>query len=826
MKKYVLSMALASLAVGTILAGDPRMPRDPKARPITQNVKVIRKGTLPATSSSASRSLRSLDKAELSTAGNLYTVLNSGCNQIITDDATNAAVFIHRSDVSPATCCGGSNIAQYRYDISRDGGQVWTPNLGVLNPLANNTDYSSRYPQAAFYKPTGATSIDSMYMAYTGTWHNGATNAIWYGEAHGVAQLSDNHATYKSSRDTINGGNLTAGFSFVQGAPGKYFSLNYDFHDQGNNIYDIGGLILIRGVWVDSLKNVSWSNQKIAMNVAKAKDASGNDQSSLLNTATIAFDPTGQYGWIIFKSDMEEDDYHVMRLYAMKSDDYGDTWSAPQEIKMNEIQGMMEDPYVESNGTAIPVQKSIEGDIDIAVDYQGQVHIGAIVYWVDSTNASYDTYIPSAGLYMYDIYHTGTSGCEWKSHFFHEVYALTGEYTVASGSDAAVDEGNRMQSSRTEDGKKIFFFWNDTDSSLAASQTSSTNNVSPNLFGVGINLDNQKVTDMINFTAGDDKFGGQVGSTTPEGEFGGSLFPVVSVSTFTKSNYYNVPVVLTQPDYRNTGSNKLGGNPAKFFICKNIDFPFSGFTKNFDNVIPDLSLIGPDTMYILVGTAYTDSGVVASKCGTTLPTPTYGSNVNKDSVGVYTVTYSVTDNSNNTATVTRTVIVSSSPVAIIRYKQNWGNNFIFRDSSLYFPTSRRWTWGDNTGKTNVTIFNKTYSTAGTKMVTLEVSNQFGTDRDTVYVNVALGIEDEAFAGSVSVSPNPSKGTFVITAPEDQPLEVTAYDVTGKAVTAKTPLTKSNGNGYIVDLNALSTGLYLLKIENGKSMTVKQISIIK
>ncbi|MFN8276004.1 MAG: DUF5011 domain-containing protein [Chitinophagales bacterium] len=824
MKKTVLSLALASFAVGTILAGEPVFTGfKSKAinAPAVVKKPLVLPGTIPA--ADASRGARALDKIDLSTAGNLYTVLNSACNQIYASDSLNSVVFIHRSDIPPATCCPGSNIAQYRFDISKNGGTSWTSNIGTLNPAANNTDYSSRYPQTSIYRAPGVTNVDSAYMAYSGTWHNGAANAIWYGEAHGAAQLSGNPATFKSRRDTLNNGNIVPGYSFTQGASGKFFNLNYDYRDLGNNISWIGGIIMQRGVWVDSLKDVQWSSQIIPMQFDSFFDANGAFQGSVVGSPVVAFDPTGQKGWLVFKADMNHDQRHLESLWFMQSSDYGDTWSAPAEIDLSAVSGMFDLPLFSVNGVDVGAGHTLQGDIDIAVDYNGDVHIGCIVAVGDTADAQY-SYYPGQGMFAYDIYSSGTTSC-WKGHLFRRVFAVQGQYTVAQGTDAAVNEGNRFQAAHTEDGKRIFFFWNDTDSALVAAQSSTTNNVSPNLYGVGVDVTTKKTTTFYNFTVGDPEFGGQDNSHS-EGTVGGSLFPVVSTTAFTRTNSYNVPVVLTQPDYNNTGSNKLGGNPAKFFYCRNIDFPQSAFTINLDNSKPTLTLIGADTVYARVNNVYTDSGAVAFKCGEVLPSPTYSGNVNKDSIGQYLVTWTVQDANGNQAQVTRVVIISDVPVARIWYRQNWGNNFQFRDSSLNFPTARTWKWGDGTGKTGVTVFTKSYNAAGQKMVTLAVSNQFGADNDTVYVNVALGIEDPEFANAVRVAPIPSSGVFFVEAPEEAELSVTVYDVAGKAVATKMAGVKSSANNTRFDLGFLSNGAYLLKVESGKLMTVKPITIVK
>jgi PKD repeat protein len=92
----------------------------------------------------------------------------------------------------------------------------------------------------------------------------------------------------------------------------------------------------------------------------------------------------------------------------------------------------------------------------------------------------------------------------------------------------------------------------------------------------------------------------------------------------------------------------------------------------YDNVAPVLSLIGKQTQYVPVNTAYTDSGA-DPKDNYYTPTElrpliqTKGS-VDMSKLGTYTITYSLTDPSGNSATpVTRTVNVvdTSAPVLVL-----------------------------------------------------------------------------------------------------------------------------------------------------------------
>ena len=82
--------------------------------------------------------------------------------------------------------------------------------------------------------------------------------------------------------------------------------------------------------------------------------------------------------------------------------------------------------------------------------------------------------------------------------------------------------------------------------------------------------------------------------------------------------------------------------------------------KKDDITSPTITLVGDSEKTITLGTAYTDEGATANddRDGDLTTKVTVDvSAVNKDKAGVYTVTYSVTDEAGNEGTAERTVVV-------------------------------------------------------------------------------------------------------------------------------------------------------------------------
>jgi PKD repeat protein len=829
MKKLFL-LSFASVLSSFLIAGSGlpgQMKQSTRFLPGSRSASSFTSNNRPKAASRAG----SLQKVMVGSAGNLLTVLNSASHCIHADSVLNTVLFVHRNDQTAACCNTGlTNVAQYRYDWSKDGGATWATNVGPVNPTADNVTICGRYPQAMIERDAAQNVADSTYFIYDGTWHDGGTPiSVWQGNYYGVGQLGGPSSTYTEARDVVNNAEVEIFESLTRGTQYHYFNITRAYIQTSTTTDSIYGLVLGRGIYDPTTHATTWTSQVIPFSSAHFYDANGAPVGNAVLDPTIAFDPTGQYGWILFMADLVEDGNYVLQPQLMHSTDFGATWGPIETLDLETMPGMFT-----NNVTTAGTVKSIMGDAQIAVDSAGNPHVIAIVDQADATQNTYSFY-PLAVNVLYDIYRNPSiAGCNWQANFLAQVFGYSGTYTVASGADAAVSEGNRVQVARTDDGKKIFAFWNDSDSSVVSALTASDNtNPSPNLFGVGIDMTVRKVTDIKNFTAGDSLFGGTTVNSA-QGALHGSLFPAISQNVLPKTGgVFNIPAILTEPDYRAALSLKTSGNPARFYYCQNINFTQSDFVNKFDNAPPTLIVGGGDTVWVRKGQPYTPPTASASDCQYGVITPTYTSDVhtdanhNTDSVGVFHSVWTATNPDNNSSTHTQTVIVADVPIAHITYVKYTGKQFAFQDSSENLPTNHVWTWGDGSSNNfNVTRFVKTYTSSGQKMVTLTVSNQFGTDKDTAYVNVTIGINDPEFAKTVNVYPNPSKGVVTVEMPSDinDGAVVTVYNSLGEVATE--PITIAS-NKTVLNLNHLSSGVYLMKVESASGkIAIKELSINK
>lgn len=772
-----------------------------------------------------------LQKVKIGSAGNLLTVLNANTRCIVADSVINTVLFIHRNDQS-APCCntGNNNVGQYRFDWSKDGGNTWILNQGVLNPLNDNgaPGINGRYPQAMLERQSWQTNPDSTWFIYDGTWHDGNTPiSVWQGNYYGAAQLGGGQSTYSEYRDVVNNAEVEIFQSLTRGAPHTYWNITRAYLQTSTTTDSVYGFVVEKGVYDTITHRTTWTNRVIPVNAGLFYDANNLPIGQAITNGTIAFDPTGQKGWILFQADLTEDDHHVLQPQVLSTTDGGATWSAIETLDLDNMPGMFN-----NNVTTTGTVKTFLGDAQITVDSAGNPHILAIVGQGDSTSAQYSFY-PLALHALYDIYRNpSVPGCNWQGNILAQVFSYSADYTQTLGSDAAVNEGNRVQVTRSDDGTKIFATWTDTDSSIVFTLTDPNNtNTSPNVFGVGIDMTTRKVTDIKNFTEGDSLFGGQTVNAAA-GALNGALFHAASYNPLHKTNGdWNLPLTLTNPDYRAAVGSKSSGNPAQFYYCQNLNFSQADFINKFDNAPPTLIVNGPDTVYVQKGHPYTRPAATASDCHYGVINPVYTNNIpvdgnnNTDSIGVFAATWTATNPENNSTSFTQVVIVADVPIAHITYQKLTGALFHFKDSSENLPKTHVWSWGDGTSNPfNVTSVNKTYSSNGTKMVVLTVSNNYGTDKDTAFVLVTIGINDPEFEKSISVYPNPSAGEVNIEMPSNVNDEAvaTVFNTLGEVAAEATPL---KGNKTTLNLNSLADGVYTLQIRTASGRNaIKQISI--
>jgi len=786
-----------------------------------------------------------LNSIMVGSAGNLLTVTNFNCNQLsgLNTGPIDLVSFIHRTDptVSPT-----GNIAQYSYDFSKDGGNTWNNNVGPFtvgqNIDNNGTDPHGRFPQGGIFNVAGNTNPDSAYEVYSGTWHNApvnATSGTWMGQMRGRGQFTGDSSTFNVHVDTINNGATDIASGFCQGAPGVFWAVNEDwtgtFSTSSNDI--TRGIIVEKGVWNPNTRDIDWTAQEIYQQFDSF--TSNSVTISAAQSFDIAFDPTGQYGWISCLGDISNNPVDsVNHPIFWRTTDGGNTWSAPIQIALDSLPGVVSalnlvtiyqgpPPGNAPTGLATTGVPTTAFEAKLAVDYLGNPHLFTTV-----GNGEAYSILSGAGYTAYDITLNPANSCTptyngWAAIFVDSIQTLRGN----SSTDATpLTEDNRPLVSRSADGTKLFFFWSASDVTF----TQADNNEYPNLFVRGFDIVHSTSTVTTNLTQGDTKWGGPTtaypnGGNIQGGSLQGAFYSTVApVAIPYQSTGWTIPLVLTQIDY--TAGAGSSSDPAQFWYINNINFSPFDFVNGISATI---TLNGADTVYVPVNTSYTDLGATLAYLDTAcshsgvLHIVTNSSSLNDTVPGTYYVSYSAEDSVGNIyATTSRVVIVTSAPKANFSAIVSANFGVQFNDLSLYNPTSWAWTFGDGGSDVVQNPFH-TYTAEGSYNVCLTATNAYGSSApycDTVVVT-NVGIKQIDFASTINMFPNPTSGKVSITLNGNATPDFTisVYNVLGEEVV---PVSEYKAGTTNVEMNvsSLSSGVYMVKIQSNQGSSVKRLTV--
>lgn len=552
------------------------------------------------------RGSRNVTTVPIGTSGNLYTILSGEVNRVTVNNALNTVVFIHRSD---PTVYPASNVGQFRYDVSYDGGTTWELNYGVLNPKGNQQTQAGRYPNVAIYNPVGNTDSDSAYLAYLGSWLPFDAGGSWDGHFAGVARLDNDTLTWTEDVYTPNNGDINIVGGLCNGTPGVFWATNWE--NLSNTDFDPTAFLIFKGVWNPNKNDIDWVQHKRIV-PSFDLDFDGTAQATALN---VSFDPTGQYGWVAFLGDVTAGGDNVLAPVFYKTTDGGDNWSGPIALDLSTFNNVV-------NGLSVNPTPQTAFDFDIVVDTYGSPHVLVVI------GSSGNDYAIStgtgAGLKIYDVTYipSAANDCKWQAIFIGDVETFRGDIT------ADVSEDNRPQCSLSPDGKKVFYGWLDSDPTV----TGGTNAL-PNFKTRALDVTTGLATALVNRTDTDPIWSG--------GALFASCSPVAQVS----GNTYRVPTVFTELNA--SGSD---ADPAKFHYVQNVQFLESDFTV--DVFPPVISLTGTSPVTVVVNTPYVDPGATANDNldgNITGNVVVNTSNVNTAAVGSYVVTYNVNDAAGNSA---------------------------------------------------------------------------------------------------------------------------------------------------------------------------------
>ncbi|MEM6342882.1 MAG: T9SS type A sorting domain-containing protein [Bacteroidota bacterium] len=569
-----------------------------------------------------------------------------------------SVAFIYRHNVD---VCGGvqpTDNGRYRYSISTDGGQSWDVGGGVTvsdgnaAPAAHcfgkgeiNPTYTrfSRYPNMAmFLDPTAAnpTTAD-LNLVYVGPVLLGSSG--WDGHVAGSVSDAAGTPVVEQEVYVYQSGDQYLPASLIERVPGEFWYVANTGNDaQGNNIN------VNKGIWDPTTKEVAWST--VTTIVPNHFIFDGGTVNGIPH---IAFSPDGQTGYIAHPGDLVGKEDTTISPIFYESLDGGNTWtngfefdmSTCSELRDSLLSQLTVDSVSPTQIDTVPFltgKASIVFDFELTVDAKGNPHYFTYVsgasspFNPDGSAAGYFFY-PGIITFMYDI--TKDAFGDWNMMYIasQSTYdASFGDFSGGTGSEW-VTSGPKAELSRSEDGNYVFYSWVDSDTTLPTyspqadpnTPGSQETNTSPELQTRAYDVLNNKLTDIVDRTAGDANFGTR------------AILPRPSYTALEDGNTLTVPTVIMDLV---PGTSTL--NPVSYVYISDVswdkttDFTIDPFfcynckENPFSNSVTELK---PDCGVSDGSLSVTTGGGIAPYT-ITWSTGATGTSVNNLAAGLYSVT--------------------------------------------------------------------------------------------------------------------------------------------------------------------------------------------
>ncbi len=444
------------------------------------NTSTIVNNTLPRPSVKGTADITIVN---LGGASNAYGLYNGGRTAIWADPNINSVAFFHRMLIPP----GSGYIA---HDLSLDGGNIWTVNNQFYNPTVA-PGANARYPQGVLVNPVGNTDPNNAYAVNVNPILDGSngTAGSWGGLGAAFTKLDGTGAAQQSWPSTPPFRNNVPDAMTVNPVTGEVFVVEPSLIGGLGNQY-VDTLVITRGNIAGDA--ITWEQELLYAPVVSYG-------TSVADTR-IAFAPDGQTGYIMTLSDNGEDGFATGLAYypiLYKTTDGGNTWSDAITVPLGGPDGMngivngllTDDQIAELFEEPLPARDEIAYTTaftsDFAVDYNGNPVISVVIGVAASDPYSI---VSAAGFFAsYNILSLD-GGQSWLAQ------KLGANLKTFRGEWGEIAEDNRSQLTTSYDGRYMFFSWLDTDFE------GQVDNIQPDIFCVGWDVENNLYTDVVNVT--------------------------------------------------------------------------------------------------------------------------------------------------------------------------------------------------------------------------------------------------------------------------------------------------------------------------------------
>ena len=435
-----------------------------------------------------------ITRIPIGSSPNLFTALVAESNCLTANQQINTVAFTRRKNSE-----GPGNTGYIQVSVSTDGGSAWDTTRSVIS----DETHLCRYPSGTLYNPPGNTTANQAFHVGSGPWHPGAN---WQGNFF-ASQRLDGQFRDSLIQDNTNPGQKQdfARIGFQASDNGKVYVMGAEYIDANATTAAgqgfIGG-VLNTGTFDAPNNKFNWST-RLFKHPATVDPTDGS--RNIYSTTHTAWSQDGNTGYIVMAGQDSIHPEYGFGPIVYKSTDAGQTWTHMTNTDFRNVENIGSRLRDNNQGTKSPLFTAAQG-WDVTVDYQNNLHIATAIR--AGSTASVDSVFyswTSQKSILFDVFTTsnGWDAIVLDTLQTDSVSAGSSYWTASTGNDVW---DARLQISRSTDGKRLFYGWMDTD----VATWGGTENLFPDLFVKGYNVETNKVTPTMNMTKADAVSGGKV----------------------------------------------------------------------------------------------------------------------------------------------------------------------------------------------------------------------------------------------------------------------------------------------------------------------------
>ena len=371
---------------------------------------------------------------------------------------------------------------------------------------ANTPINGNRYPNGAIYNPPNNTDPANAYFVGTGAslYVNPEAGGNGWGYEYVASSKFDGSQINEAYYSTADSNMYISGGMFTN-TDGSVWYANYrrNAYDTNNQLWNPAYAIKL--TFNSTTNSFDRTVTELPLNYEGAID-------SVIVDPRIAFGPDGQVGYMVVRGVDADDDevYPSYKPIVWKTTDGGNNWVKQPRIHYQLLDSLI--AYTipidgDGDGTSDSLaqgspQVPFMSQYDMTVDVDGRLHlIGSMLSASDTAAAQFG--FVWVGVGTVELFHFIYDGAgSWEAN-------RAGDWYNEDGAVGAAGVDERLQASRSEDGKFIFFTW--SKSFYETIEDGNTNDF-PDIYGYAYNTEN-------GLTAGPRNFGLQPGTEWTDFEF-------------------------------------------------------------------------------------------------------------------------------------------------------------------------------------------------------------------------------------------------------------------------------------------------------------------